>query len=206
MIKELQLRLDPRTAHFIDAVEEVVAKQEGIMRRRLHGVRIIKRSIDARQRRVMVNLKVRAYIDQPMTADYLVPPINYCPVKGNRQAIVVGAGPGGLFAALRLIELGIKPIVLERGKNVRDRRLDVAAISRKGIVARVGQVLTVTVSFTLAAANVARWSAFSASFISMVPARTFSSMLILTLVATSCLASSRTCATLSSTVVVRCVL
>ena len=134
MIKELQLRLDPRTAHFIDAVEEVVAKQEGIMRRRLHGVRIIKRSIDARQRRVMVNLKVRAYIDQPMTADYLVPPINYCPVKGNRQAIVVGAGPGGLFAALRLIELGIKPIVLERGKNVRDRRLDVAAISRKGIV------------------------------------------------------------------------
>ena len=132
MIKELQLRLDPRTAHFIDAVEEVVAKQEGIMRRRLHGVRIIKRSIDARQRRVMVNLKVRAYIDQPMTADYLVPPINYCPVKGNRQAIVVGAGPGGLFAALRLIELGIKPIVLERGKNVRDRRLDVAGAYSDG--------------------------------------------------------------------------
>ena len=134
MIKEIQLRLDPRTAHFIDAVEEVVAKQEGIMRRRLHGVRIIKRSIDARKQRVMVNLKVRAYIDEPMTADYLVPPIEYHPVRGDREAIVVGAGPGGLFAALRLIELGIKPIVLERGKNVRDRRLDVAAISRLGIV------------------------------------------------------------------------
>jgi len=134
MIKEIQLRLDPKTAHFTEAVEEVVAKQEGIMRRRLRGVRIIKRSIDARQRRVMVNLKVRAYIDEPMTADFLVSPINYRPVSGNRQAIVVGAGPGGLFAALRLIELGIKPIVLERGKNVRDRRIDVAQISRQGIV------------------------------------------------------------------------
>ena len=134
MIKEIQLRLDPRTAHFIDAVEEVVAKQEGIMRRRLSGVRIIKRSIDARKERVMVNLKVRAYIDEPMKADYLVPPIVYHRVKGDRQAIVVGAGPGGLFAALRLIELGVKPIVLERGKNVKERRIDVAAISRLGIV------------------------------------------------------------------------
>lgn len=134
MIKEIQLRVDPRTSHFMDAIEEMVAKQEGIMRRRLCGVRVIKRSIDARQRRVMVNLKVRAYIDEPMKDDHLVPPINYRRVKGNHQAIVVGAGPGGLFAALRLIELGIKPIVLERGKNVRDRRIDVAAISRQGVV------------------------------------------------------------------------
>ena len=66
------------------------------MRRRLSGVRIIKRSIDARKERVMVNLKVRAYIDEPMSADYLVPPIIYRRVKGDRQAIVVGAGPGGL--------------------------------------------------------------------------------------------------------------
>ncbi len=134
MIKELQLRVDPRTAHFIDAVEELVAKNEGIMRRRLSGVRIVRRSIDARKERVMVNLKVRAYIDEPMRDDFIVPPIVYRPVKGDRQAVVVGAGPGGLFAALRLIELGIKPIVLERGKNVRDRRLDVAAISRLGQV------------------------------------------------------------------------
>lgn len=134
MIKEIQLRVDPRTAHFIDAVEEVVAKQEGIMRRRLHGLRILKRSIDARQKRVMVNLKVRAYIDEPMGDDFLVPPIEYRRVKGDRQAIVVGAGPGGLFASLRLIELGVKPILLERGKNVKDRRLDVAAISRQGLV------------------------------------------------------------------------
>ena len=56
MIKELELRVDPRTAHFIDAVEELVAKKEGIMRRRLRGVRIIRRSIDARKERVMVNL------------------------------------------------------------------------------------------------------------------------------------------------------
>ena len=134
MIKEIQLRVEPRVAHFTDAVEEVIIKQEGLSRGRLRGIRILKRSIDARQRRVMVNLKVRAYIDQKVGDEHLIAPINYRPVSDSRRAIVVGAGPGGLFAALRLIELGVKPIVLERGKTVKERRIDVAKISRQGLV------------------------------------------------------------------------
>lgn len=135
MIKELQLRVDPRTAGSDESISQKVASELKLRKGSLKGVRIIKRSIDARQRNVMVNLKVRAYINEPLGSEHLVPPIAYNPVGSSAKvAIVVGAGPGGLFAALRLIELGVKPIVLERGKNVVDRRVDVASISREGIV------------------------------------------------------------------------
>ncbi|MBR6283045.1 MAG: FAD-binding protein [Muribaculaceae bacterium] len=134
MIEEIQLRVNPRVASNEPGIIQFIAKERHLSPARIKGVRVLKRSIDARQRHVMVNLKVRVYIDQPMTDDHLVPPIDYRPVDGERQAIVVGAGPGGLFAALRLIELGVKPIVLERGKNVIDRRVDVARISREGVV------------------------------------------------------------------------
>lgn len=134
MIEELQIRVNPRTAHTTEGIIHYLASERGMSMTRIKGVRVIKRSIDARQRNVMVNLTVRVYLDEPMTNDYLVAPIEYKKVDGSRQAIVVGAGPGGLFAALRLIELGIKPILLERGKNVKDRRVDVARISREGVV------------------------------------------------------------------------
>ena len=112
MIKELQLRVSPRTASAMSEIVRHLDKYNDIPAQTIQGVRILKRSIDARQRQVVVNLKVRVYIDEPMTQDYLVPPIDYKPVDGKRQAVVVGMGPGGLFAALRLIELGVKPIVL----------------------------------------------------------------------------------------------
>ena len=134
MIRELQLRVNPRTAASVGEIACHLAKNNDIPAQDIQGIRILKRSIDARQRNVVVNLKVRVYIDEPMTDDYLVPPIKYNPVDGKRQAIVVGMGPGGLFAALRLIELGIKPIVLERGKNVMDRRVDASRIQREGVV------------------------------------------------------------------------
>ena len=134
MIKEMQLRVTPRVAASDDAIIHFIASEQHLPQDRVAGVRVIKRSIDARQRNVMVNLTVRVYVDEPMTDDYLVPPIDYRPVSGVKTAIVVGAGPGGLFAALRLIELGVKPIVLDRGKNVIDRRKDVARISREGVV------------------------------------------------------------------------
>lgn len=134
MINELQLRVDPRTASNNDLISKAVLAELKINPNRLKGIRIVRRSIDARQRRVMVNIKVRTYIDQPIGREHLVAPITYKPVAGDKQAIVVGSGPGGLFAALKLIEHGIKPIVLERGKNVVDRRVDVAKISREGIV------------------------------------------------------------------------
>ena len=134
MIKELQLRVHPRTASDHSELVRHLDKYNDIPADSIQGIRILKRSIDARQRQVVVNLKVRVYLDEPMTKDYLVPPIDYKPVDGKRQAIVVGMGPGGLFAALRLIEMGIKPIVLERGKNVLERRVDASRIQREGIV------------------------------------------------------------------------
>ena len=134
MIQELQLRVSPRTAAEKGEIIQHLAKYNDIPAERVQGIRILKRSIDARQRRIVVNLKVRVYVDEPMTDDYLVPPVQYRPVDGKRQAIVVGMGPGGLFAALRLIELGIKPVVLERGKDVMRRRVDASRIQREGVV------------------------------------------------------------------------
>lgn len=134
MIQELQLRVSPRTAASMGDIASHIAKHNDIPAQSISGIRVLKRSIDARQRNVVVNLKVRVYINEPMTKDYLVPPIDYKAVDGKRQAVVVGMGPGGLFAALRLIELGIKPIVLERGKDVMQRRIDASMIQREGVV------------------------------------------------------------------------
>ena len=134
MIEEMQLRVIPRVAASESAIIHYIASERRLSQDRIRGVRVLRRSVDARQRNVMVNVKVRAFIDEPMTVDHLVPPIEYRPVSGCVQAVVVGAGPGGLFAALRLIELGVKPIVVERGKDVVERRKDVARISRDGVV------------------------------------------------------------------------
>ncbi|HAP49900.1 MAG TPA: FAD-binding protein, partial [Porphyromonadaceae bacterium] len=133
MIDEMQLRVWPEVGYDEEALVQYIARERGVEPGRVM-VRVLKRSVDARRNHVMVNLKVRVCIDEPQPIDALVPPIEYHPVDGARTAIVVGAGPGGLFAALRLIELGIKPVVLERGKNVNDRRVDVARISRESIV------------------------------------------------------------------------
>ena len=129
MIKELQIRVRPEIAAQEDRLKAYLADEEGLDVRTITGVRILKRSIDARQRQIFVNLKVRTYVnEQPV--DDVYQHTKYPNVEGKPQVIVVGAGPGGLFAALRLIELGLRPIVLERGKNVHDRKKDLANISR----------------------------------------------------------------------------
>lgn len=133
MIQEIQLRILPEIAANEQQLKEYIAQEKGISLKQLNAVRILKRSIDARQRTVFVNLKVRAYVNE-MPADDEFTRTAYNKVENAPQVIVVGAGPGGLFAALRLIELGIKPIVVERGKNVRDRKIDIARISREHIV------------------------------------------------------------------------
>ena len=106
-----------------------LADEDGLDVRTICGVRILKRSIDARQRQIFVNLKVRMYVNEQPTDD-VYQHTEYPNVEGKPQVIVVGAGPGGLFAALRLIELGLRPIVLERGKNVHDRKKDLANITK----------------------------------------------------------------------------
>ncbi len=130
MINEYQIRVLPQVAASEQAIIEYVAEENGFDARTVTSLRVLKRSIDARQRTIYVNLKVRVYINEmPSDDDY--DHTEYGDVSLSRRVIVVGEGPGGLFAALRLIELGLKPVVIERGKDVRERKLDLAKISRE---------------------------------------------------------------------------
>lgn len=133
MIQEYQIRVLPEQAASEQAIRRYLIEEKGMDTLNLTAVRVLKRSIDARQRTIYVNLTVRAYVNElPADDEYVT--TDYPNVEGKPQAIVVGAGPGGLFAALRLIELGIRPVVVERGKNVHDRRKDIALISREQTV------------------------------------------------------------------------
>ena len=135
MIADIQLRVDPQTAAEPLRLSVALSTQQQIDVNRIKRLDIIKRSIDARQRRVMVNLTVRAHLDCIEEKVDIARPVEYRPLDANaHDAIVVGAGPAGLFAALRLIEEGIKPILIERGKDVDSRRRDIALISREGVV------------------------------------------------------------------------
>ena len=133
MTQEYQLRILPEIAANEQKLKEYLSKEKGLNLRDITATRILKRSIDARQRTIFVNLKVRAYIKEMPQEDEYERTI-YHNVEGKPQVIVVGAGPGGLFAALRLVELGLRPIVIERGKDVRERKKDLAQISREHTV------------------------------------------------------------------------
>ena len=130
MIEEYQLRVLPETVANEQALRRYVAREKGKDERTLTAIRVLKRSIDARQRTIFVNLKLRVYVNEQPEDDEFVRTA-YRNVEGRPQVVVVGAGPGGLFAALRLIEAGYRPVIVERGKNVRDRKLDLAKISRE---------------------------------------------------------------------------
>ena len=127
MIKELQVRVVPQVAYSEQNIADYVSRELAIDRRTIKHVRVLKRSIDARQRQVMVNLTLRVYVNEEPT-DEAYQRTEYPDVTKGKKVIVVGEGPCGLFAALRLIERGIKPIVIERGKNVRERKVDLAQI------------------------------------------------------------------------------
>lgn len=129
MIEEYQLRVLPQVAVSEENIIAYLAKEKGFDARTLTHVRVLKRSIDARQRTIYVNLKVRAYINE-MTQEDDYQHIEYPYVGDRPQVIVVGEGPGGLFASLRLIELGLRPVIIERGKDVRERKKDMALITK----------------------------------------------------------------------------
>lgn len=130
MVNEYQLRILPEQAASEQSLKTYISREKGLDIRTINAVRVLKKSIDARQRTIYVNVKVQVFINEvPETQEYT--PTEYKNVSGKPAVIVVGAGPGGLFAALRLIELGLRPIVIERGKNVRERKEDLAKISRE---------------------------------------------------------------------------
>ena len=133
MIQEYQIRILPEQAASEESISRFLVTDKGINPKDITHVRVLKRSIDARQRTIYVNLKVRVYLNEKPEDEEFIR-TEYQNVEGRTEAIVVGAGPGGLFAALRLIELGIRPIVVERGKDVHTRRKDIAKISREHLV------------------------------------------------------------------------
>ncbi|EJX01361.1 oxidoreductase, FAD-dependent [gut metagenome] len=133
MIQEYQLRVLPEVAAMEQQLIDYLAREKGIKPEEVTATRILKRSIDARQRTVFVNLTIRVYLNE-MPKDSGFQSTYYPQVEDRPSVIVVGAGPGGLFAALRLIELGLRPIVVERGKDVRARKKDLAQISRQQTV------------------------------------------------------------------------
>ncbi|WP_243348305.1 NAD(P)/FAD-dependent oxidoreductase [Parabacteroides sp. FAFU027] len=133
MIKEAQFRILPQQAASEQSLKQLLSREFSVPVQQILAVRILKRSIDARQRIVYMNLKLRAYINERPEDDEFISN-EYRDVSEKKAAIVIGAGPAGLFAALRLIELGMRPIVIERGKNVTDRKRDIAIISREHIV------------------------------------------------------------------------
>ena len=129
MTKEYQIRVLPVVAASENAIKRYLAEEQGIDQRTINSVRVLKKSIDARQRTIFVNLKIRVYINEvPQDDEY--EHTEYQNVEGRPQVVVVGEGPGGLCASLRLIELGLRPVVLERGKDVRERKMDLAQITK----------------------------------------------------------------------------
>lgn len=128
-----QLRVSPETAAKDHLLLKEVASHSGIDSEEIRHVEILKRSIDARQKAIKVNLKVDVYVNESKKIEPLALP-EYQNVNDNEEVFIIGAGPAGLFAALRCIELGKKPIILERGKDVRNRRRDLKALNIEHIV------------------------------------------------------------------------
>lgn len=130
MIHEYQLRILPEQAASEQSLKQYISREKGLDVRTINAIRILKRSIDARQRTIYVNLTIRVFVNETPSEEEFVR-TDYPNVEGRPAVVVVGAGPGGLFAALKLIESGLRPIVVERGKNVRERKEDLARISRE---------------------------------------------------------------------------
>lgn len=132
MIKTIQIQVDPECAEKKHLLIKKISEDLNIIKNEIKDLIILKKSIDARQKHVKINLKIDVYINE----EYLekVEKTKYKNVSKSKEVIIIGAGPAGLFAALKLIEDGIKPIIIERGKEVRNRRRDLAKITKEHIV------------------------------------------------------------------------
>ena len=135
MQQQVTLKLQPQEAASNSIVKEYIAKTIGVPENSITGFYVLKQSIDARSRQqIWVNITAQVFINEPFI-QRTIQPIQFKNVEhAKHKIIVVGAGPAGIFAALKLIELGIKPIVIERGKDVRARRRDLAKLNKEGIV------------------------------------------------------------------------
>lgn len=132
MQKDIEITIAPEDAGQDEKIIETISGVLNLPVSRIKGFTILKRSIDARSRKVIFRIQVKVFIDEPKSAETFT--LNYQNVSDKKRVIIVGAGPAGLFAALQCIENGMKPIVLERGKDVKQRRRDLALINKEGLV------------------------------------------------------------------------
>jgi uncharacterized FAD-dependent dehydrogenase len=132
MIKEIEIVCLPGQQEDESILKKLAASSLNISPQKISAIKILKRSIDARGRKVVYRMQVQVFIDEVYSPETFT--VNYPDVKTGRPVIIVGAGPAGLFAALQCIELGLKPIILERGKDVKQRRRDLANINKQGLV------------------------------------------------------------------------
>ena len=132
MVKEIEITCPPGQHEDEVILTGLAASALKLPEKRINGFKILKRSIDARGRKVVYRMQLKVYIDEPYHPETFN--VNYPDVKQAKPVIIVGAGPAGLFAALQSIELGLKPIIIERGKEVKDRRRDLANINKQGVV------------------------------------------------------------------------
>ncbi|MFO0479655.1 MAG: NAD(P)/FAD-dependent oxidoreductase [Bacteroidota bacterium] len=133
MQKKIQLQVTPQVAQNEQQLKEEVRQYFQLSSDKTFFIKILKRSIDARSKNIKINLTLTIYLNEQIISDKIN--FDYLDVsKTNKTCHIIGAGPAGLFAALRCLELGIKPIIFERGKNVKDRRRDLAAINKEHIV------------------------------------------------------------------------
>ena len=132
MIKEIEIVCSPGQQEDEAALKKIAAESLKISPQKISAIKILKRSIDARGRRVVFRMQVQVFVDEVYVPETFT--VKYPNIKEARPVIIVGAGPAGLFAALQCIELGLKPIILERGKDVKQRRRDLANINKQGLV------------------------------------------------------------------------
>lgn len=132
MQKDIEITMLPHEVEQTELINQKLAQALKLPEARINGYEILKRSIDARSRKVIFRLQIRVFVDEEAIPEVYT--INYPNVSAAKPVIIIGAGPAGLFAALQCIENGLKPIIIERGKDVKQRRRDLAAINKQGLV------------------------------------------------------------------------
>ncbi|WP_461449713.1 NAD(P)/FAD-dependent oxidoreductase [Mucilaginibacter sp.] len=132
MIKEIEITCPPGQQEEEGILKGIAASSLKISPNKITGFKILKRSIDARGRKVLYRMQLKVYVDEPFRVESFV--VDYPKLSDAKPVIIVGAGPAGLFAALQCIALGLKPIIIERGKEVKERRRDLANINKQGML------------------------------------------------------------------------
>jgi len=132
MQKDIEITLLPHQVEQTEIIKQKLTESLNVNQERIKGYDILKRSIDARSKKVIFRLQIRVFIDEEVLPDILTE--NYKNVQNAEPVLIIGAGPAGLFAALQCIENGLKPIIVERGKDVKQRRRDLAVINKEGLV------------------------------------------------------------------------